>query len=252
MSKWSVTLLFIGLALFLVCDGSPLSHESSDPDEMYTAGMPGFAKRLFKECKKNTGSIFAFAAVMEAYANSTMCLSQFDGQSFMMAVDQLTDATRTAFFSKYCAEARTLFSCFDAVQASSRPCLNERDFNLLKGVTNSIPKALDLVCKNDGEIIYKLKSEKNQVCFMQKVDQLKMCVSTFETSWNYDWNAAELTKDQCSVITSYRQCMKEQLDACNLSDALRIFDIVKDAFLLQTPCVNSKVDLIDMNSANEV
>ncbi|XP_049542590.1 27 kDa hemolymph protein-like [Anopheles darlingi] len=256
MSKLSITLLVVGLSLLVVCNGSSLSREPSEASDLDTSGLSGFAKRLFKECKKNTGAYDAFAAVMEAYHNSTICLTKFDAQSFMVDLNQLSTETRTGFFSKYCSEARSLISCFDGVQASWRPCLQERDFNIMKGVVNSIPKALDFVCQNDGEIVFKLKDEQRQACFMPKIEQIRECVNTFESNWNYDWNAYELTQDQCSIITSYRQCIKDHLDACNMSDAIRIFDIVKDAFFLQTPCVNSaeksKVNLIDKNTADEV
>ncbi|ETN67917.1 hypothetical protein AND_000254 [Anopheles darlingi] len=66
MSKLSITLLFIGLSLLVVCDGSPLSDENSEPDEIDTTGWSGFSLKLINQCKQNTGSNAAFLAVLES------------------------------------------------------------------------------------------------------------------------------------------------------------------------------------------
>ncbi|XP_035788743.1 27 kDa glycoprotein-like isoform X1 [Anopheles albimanus] len=191
---------------------------------------------------------------MESLENDSRCVLKFDVESFKNDFDQLTNATRTAFFTKYCSEARPLVSCFDGVLVSSRPCVKESGFKVIQAFYDSIPKALDLVCKNDGEIIFKMKDETRKKCFAQEGKQISVCINTYTRSvlWNFllpnmelpiiQWNY-EVTQDKCGTLTSYRQCLKEPLDACDLSDLISIYDVPMNAMLSLTPCANNKEEL---------
>ncbi|XP_035788746.1 27 kDa glycoprotein-like [Anopheles albimanus] len=244
MSKLSVKSLFIGLSLLIVCAGSPLSHESSESNESVEPNKLDFFQKLREQCRNNTGSDDAFLVLMESFENVSRCVLKFDVEGFKNDFDQLTNATRTAFFTKYCSEARPLVSCFDGVLVSSRPCVKESGFKVIQAFYDSIPKTLDLVCKNDGEIIFKMKDETRKKCFAQEGKQISVCVNTYARSaiWNDDWNY-ELTQDKCSTLTSYRQCLMEPLDACDLSDLISIYDVPMNAMLSLTPCGNNKEEL---------
>ncbi|XP_050093888.1 uncharacterized protein LOC126576625 [Anopheles aquasalis] len=239
MSKWSVILLFIGL--FVVSDGSPLSHESSDSGEVDTTGYSSFTLNLQLKCKENAGSNAAFWAVMESVEKTSICLSEFKTVSENLKRDfnQMTNETRTAFFTKYCSAARSALPCFDDVQATLRTCLKERGFKILKVVYNVFPKALNYVCKNDGEIIYKLKDPTRHDCLTQKFDQLSECARTVKRNLNFDGDITELTKDQCSILTTYRQCLKDTMDTCDLSDIVSIYDMIMNPVLRLSPCANN-------------
>ncbi|XP_050093889.1 27 kDa glycoprotein-like [Anopheles aquasalis] len=256
MSKWSVILLFIGL--FVVSDGSPLSHESSDSDEVDTTGHSTFTINLIKKCKKNTGSNAAFWAVMESAEKTSICLSEFNikAHSFKTDFDHMTNATRTAFFKKYCSEGRLLFSCFDDVQAHLRPCLGERDLKILNVTQTVFPETLDYVCKNDGEIIYKLKDQTRYECFTQKFDQVFECARNGETGVFYGWDIFELTQDQCSILMAFRECLKNTMDTCDLSDVVSLYDMIVNPILRLSLCANStekpKDETHQENSTDEV
>uniref|UniRef100_A0A2M4DIY9 Putative secreted protein n=1 Tax=Anopheles darlingi TaxID=43151 RepID=A0A2M4DIY9_ANODA len=258
MSKLSITLLFIGLSLLVVCDGSPLSDENSEPDEIDTTGWSGFSLKLINQCKQNTGSNAAFLAVLESVEKTVTCVSQFDTVRQNLKIDffQMTNATREAFFTKYCPKARPFLSCFDGALASLRPCLKEREFNFVKTFIESIPETVHLACKNDGEILFQLRDETRQECFRQRFEQLSMCADVAKRTWNFDLDFSELMQGHCSIITDYRECAKEQLDACNLSDIISIYDVPMNAILGLTSCAKNKeepkVETHQNNSTDEV
>uniref|UniRef100_A0A2M4CIX6 Putative secreted protein n=1 Tax=Anopheles darlingi TaxID=43151 RepID=A0A2M4CIX6_ANODA len=235
MSKFSVTLLFIGLSLLVVCDGSALSNESSDSNEYEVTGI---LEEVRKQCKKNTGSNAAFRVVIESVDTTFMCISRFEADNFMNDFNRLTNATRGIFFPKYCPKVRSLISCHDNMIATIQTCLKEGTVKMVQALYDSIPEALTLACKNDGEIIFKLKDVKRQRCIMQKGDQMSACVNTLKNSLIGDWEDSKLTQEQCSILTNFRQCLKDQLDHCDLSDIISIYDVPMNAMLRLTPCGN--------------
>ncbi|XP_035794896.1 uncharacterized protein LOC118468184 [Anopheles albimanus] len=218
-------------------------------------GFSGLTLKLQTQCKRNSGSNTAFWAVMVSVEKTALCLSKIQNlkQSFKNDFfDQLTNATRTAFFTKYCSEVRSALPCFDDLQDKLRACLKDQVLNVVKAVFNSLPETVDFICKNNGEIIFKMKDQSRQDCLRQKFDQL----SEVKRNWNIDWDISELTLDQCSILTTYRQCLKDTMDACDLSDIVTIFDMIINPMLRLTPCAsnteNSTVETYQTNSIDEV
>uniref|UniRef100_T1DHR6 Putative secreted protein n=1 Tax=Anopheles aquasalis TaxID=42839 RepID=T1DHR6_ANOAQ len=253
MSKLSVSLLFIGLSLLAVCDGSALSSESSESDEHEVGGMLGEVR---KQCKRNTGSNAAFSVVMEALEKSMDCVADFDNKNFKIDYNELTNASRGTFFGKYCPKLRSLVSCQDSMLAAVQPCLKKGTFNIVQAVYNSIPEALELVCKNDGEIIMNLKDPQRRECLEQKAQQISTCFYTFAEGRSRDFDFLELTQEECSSFTNFRQCLKNPLHPCDMSDFVSILDIPMNAILPVTPCVNhtevQNVNLPENNTIVEV
>uniref|UniRef100_A0A2M4BXN6 Putative secreted protein n=1 Tax=Anopheles marajoara TaxID=58244 RepID=A0A2M4BXN6_9DIPT len=253
MFKWTVTLFFVGLSLLVVCDGSALSSESSDSNEYEVVGILG---EIRKQCKSNTGSNAAFSVVMESVEQAMECVSHFDAENFVIDFDELTNATRGAFFAKYCPKVRSLVSCHDGMLVAVRPCLKKGTFNIVQALFDSIPEALDLACENDGEIVFKLKDQQRLECMGQKESQMKVCANALTNNLNGEWEDSKLTQEQCSMLTNFRQCLKDQLDLCDLSDFISIYDIPMNAMLSLTPCGNRtqepSVYLLDNNSIVEV
>ncbi|XP_035788744.1 uncharacterized protein LOC118465003 isoform X2 [Anopheles albimanus] len=99
-----------------------------------------------------------------------------------------------------------------------------------------------------------MKDETRKKCFAQEGKQISVCINTYTRSvlWNFllpnmelpiiQWNY-EVTQDKCGTLTSYRQCLKEPLDACDLSDLISIYDVPMNAMLSLTPCANNKEEL---------
>ncbi|XP_049546566.1 27 kDa hemolymph protein-like [Anopheles darlingi] len=254
MSKLSISFFFIGLALLGVwtwpCDGSPLSRDSSESNETDNVGK--MLQEIRAQCIKNTGSDTDFPKFMASVEHSMMCLADFDTEKFKIDFNELTNATRGTFFPKYCHKIRSFVSCINISLIYMQPCLESSAFQIAKALIDSIPEASNLACKNDGEIIFQLKDEERKECIMQKEDEISTCFNTFKTDMNGIIDFAELKQDQCGPLTNFRQCLKDILDHCDLSDIVSVYDIPLNAMLPLTPCANytqtTMVHLLDNNS----
>uniref|UniRef100_A0A2M4D190 Putative secreted protein n=1 Tax=Anopheles darlingi TaxID=43151 RepID=A0A2M4D190_ANODA len=250
MSKLSVTLLFVGLSLLVVCNGSPLPRESSESNESNES-----LEDIREQCIENTGSDADFPKFMASVEQAMLCLAGFDSKNFINDIRHLSNATRATFFPKYCPKIRSLVSCIDGSLLGMQPCLDEDVFKIAEALIESIPDAVDLACKNDGEIFLKLEDEEHQECIMENTVQLSECVETLSTNFDNAIELFELTQDQCRELVIFRECIKEQLDPCDLSDIVSIYDIPMNAILPLTPCANytqtPMVHLLDKNSVGE-
>uniref|UniRef100_A0A2M4AC54 Putative conserved secreted protein n=1 Tax=Anopheles triannulatus TaxID=58253 RepID=A0A2M4AC54_9DIPT len=254
MFKLSVTLLFIGLSLLVVCDGSPAAARSSESNE--SNEVDEFLTEMREMCKNNTGSDEAFPNFMQSVEQGMMCAMSFDVDNFVTDLEKLTNATRTTFFSNYCPKLRTVSSCKDGILTGMKPCLEADDFKIVEALAGIIPDAVELICKNDGSIIFQMEDETRLECIGSKVDELTVCATSVASTWNDDSDISELTPDQCSGLINFRQCIKEKLDSCQMSEVLGIYDLFHNALFRMTPCLNStvvpQVELIDNNAIVEV
>uniref|UniRef100_A0A087YUA3 Uncharacterized protein n=2 Tax=Anopheles darlingi TaxID=43151 RepID=A0A087YUA3_ANODA len=240
MSKLSVSLLFIGLALLAVWtgpgDGSPLSRESSESIETDNVGK--MLQEIRAQCIKNTGSDADFPKFMASVELAVVCLADFDTEKLKIDFNELTNATRATFFPKYCDKLRSFGSCINISLIYMQPCLKSSAFQIAKALIDSIPEASNLACKNDGEIIFQLKDEERKECIMQKEDEISACFNTFKTDMNGIIDFAELKQDQCGPLANFRECLKDILDHCDLSDIVSVYDIPLNTILPLAPCSN--------------
>ncbi|XP_050097045.1 27 kDa glycoprotein-like [Anopheles aquasalis] len=236
MIKLSVTLLFIGLSLLAVCNGSPLSGKSSNSNELN--GMANILGEIREQCIKNTGSDEAFDGFMISSQLAMMCVGNIDIENFLIDIFQLTNATRGTFFPKYCQEMRSIVSCLNEMLPGMQPCLKESSFQIADAFIESLPEALDLACKNDGEVIMKLEDKDRKECIKPNADQFWECGDMLTNGIDNAFDLFKLNLDHCSELTSYRECINEQLEPCDLLDIVNIFDIPINAILPLTPCAN--------------
>lgn len=55
---------------------------------------------------------------------------------------------------RYCSQIRSALVCLDPPKEEFRKCLDANDAVILDGVVNAMPEAIDLICRNNGEILY--------------------------------------------------------------------------------------------------
>ncbi|ETN61237.1 hypothetical protein AND_007110 [Anopheles darlingi] len=236
-----------------------------------------------------------FFVVREFFASSksysvgeTLEEIHFDTKKLKIDFNELTNATRATFFPKYCDKMRSFVSCIDRSLMFMELCHSSSTIHIGKALIESISAVSNLACKNDGEIIF---HEEHKECIMQKEDEISACFNTFKKIRNGIIHFTELTQDQCrssagnlerkkgdrcnlrvplqnateiiacdrsslSILTNFRQCLKDQLDHCDLSDIISIYDVPMNAMLRLTPCGNhteeQQVGLIESNSIVEV
>ncbi|XP_058125890.1 27 kDa hemolymph protein-like [Anopheles ziemanni] len=245
------------LALFAVTSAMPQPGSDSSSEE--SAETREFMEEIRTMCRNNSGSDEAYVALMEAFQSAMMCaMTSIDLDSFMSDAYTLSNETRSTFFPKYCPQLKRAGTCLDDLLKAARPCLEEDDFTIVKALTGIFPDAVDLICKNDGEIIFKLDEPKYQECVDKLSDNVMECVVPFAAE-SEDWDISHLTQTQCGTLSGLRQCIEGKLNVCKAPDLISVYDLFHNMLFRMTPCRNyvtgvekTKVTEIDNNAINEV
>ncbi|ETN57887.1 hypothetical protein AND_010536 [Anopheles darlingi] len=235
MSKLNVTLLFIGLSMLVVwteaTEGDPFFRENYESNESTEWARKETKRR--EQCIKNTGSDAAYTEYTESFYKFLSCSPRQFQASLSDDFDQLTNETRGAFYSKYCARVPSVVSCLEESLMGMQPCLKQGTSQIAAAFVRSIPEAADLGCKNDGEILFQLKDEKRKECLNRKADEISICMSIF-TERVSDLSA--LTRDHCSIFKNVKSCVTRILKYCDFEDLVSIFDVSVNAMLGVMPC----------------
>ncbi|XP_058061248.1 27 kDa hemolymph glycoprotein-like [Anopheles bellator] len=240
------------LIVLTVVNGSPVANpESSEESEETKEAL----REMQELCRNNSGSDQAYTNVVEEVTKTMVCFAKFDFETFFEDFDQLSNETRTTFFDNYCPKLRSAVACKNGLITAVRPCLDEDDFGIVEGLVGIIPDAVELLCKNNGEIVFKLEDEDVLECAIKSMDQFMECGNAV-MNMAESWELSHLTQEQCGVVTDLRKCFKEKLAVCKAPDLISIYDLFHNALIRMTPCRNyveqPKVTMIDNNAINEV
>ncbi|KFB50698.1 AGAP006275-PA-like protein [Anopheles sinensis] len=243
--------LFVALSVLALMAGAramfPPPEQSSSPEALH------FMTGIQKLCQNNSDSEDAFPTLMNSFQGTMMCaMMNVDMQSFMMDFNVLSNETRATFFPRYCPQLKRAGSCLDGPLNAAKPCLQEYDFTLLKAMVGIYPDAVDLICKNDGEIVFKLKEPKYKECIDKLSENVMECAVPFVIQAQH-WEMSQLTRTQCGTITDLRQCLARKLTVCEAPDLINVYDLFHNTLFSVTPCRNyvSKVTEIEDNTVNE-
>lgn len=248
--KIRTTVLLLGVvALCAVTQASPLGKPADSSSEE-SAETGEFLRELQEMCRNNSGSDAAFEQLAASAQNAMMCaFSSIDLEAFAADVDALTNETRTTFFPRYCPQMRTAYSCLDKLMVDFRPCMEEDDYTIVQAISGIVPDAVDLICKNDGELLFKLEEPKYTECLEKVSDNFEECLVFFNNT--DDWDISHMTRDQCSQLTGFRQCLQDKLNVCKAPDLIDVFDLFYNTLFRMTPCRNyveiQKVIEVDNN-----
>lgn len=257
MAKLSLVAALGMLALFAVARAMPQFGSDSSSEE--SAETRQFMEEIRTMCRNNSGSDDAYGALMESMQTTMMCaMTSIDLESFMMDVNTLSNETRGTFFPQYCPQLKRAGSCLDDLLKTARPCLEEDDFTIVKALTGIFPDAVDLICKNDGEIIFKLDDPNYKECVDKLSDNVMECIVPF-ASESENWDISHLTQSQCGTLSGLRQCIERKLNVCKAPDLIGVYDLFHNTLFRMTPCRNyvtgvpdTKLTEIDNNAINEV
>ncbi|XP_058123340.1 27 kDa hemolymph protein-like [Anopheles ziemanni] len=262
MEKFSLLAALGVLALLAVARAMPQPGSDSSSEESVETDRNRTKQHvvaLRTMCRKNTGSEMAFVFLAVAMQTALSCAeTAFDGESFMSDIDTLSNETRTEFFSTYCPQLKGVGLCLDDLVKAARPCLEEDDFTIVKALTGVFPDAVDLICKNDGEIIFQYDGPEYEECFVKLVDHVSECAVPFAAEKEY-WDISHLTQTQCGTLSGLRQCIDDKLNVCKAPDLMNVYDLFHNKLFRMTPCHSyvsdvekTKVTEIDNNAINEV
>uniref|UniRef100_A0A182SFY5 DUF19 domain-containing protein n=1 Tax=Anopheles maculatus TaxID=74869 RepID=A0A182SFY5_9DIPT len=120
-----------------------------------------------------------------------------------------------------------------------------------------LPDAVELICKNDGEIFFKLDEPKYSECFYKMPDFYVECVSIINATDTDDWDISHLSRDQCGQLTGFRECVKSKVDICKAPDLISVYDLFHNTLFRMTPCRNYEeieqaIQVINYNDLNAI
>ncbi|XP_058125887.1 27 kDa glycoprotein-like isoform X1 [Anopheles coustani] len=177
------------------------------------------------KCRYNTGSDEAYITLVKAMRSAIKCVkTSVDLENFMSDVDTISNATRNTFFPKYCPQLKRAGPCLGDVVKATRPCMNDIIFKNVRAVASMYPDAVDLVCKTDGEIIFKLAEPKYKECVEKLSDNVNECSVPFAVL-RENWDISNLTETQMGTFSGLRQCMEDKLNDCEAPDLIGVYDM---------------------------
>ncbi|XP_058125888.1 27 kDa hemolymph glycoprotein-like isoform X2 [Anopheles coustani] len=176
-------------------------------------------------CRRNSGSDDAYIALTEAIGTAIVCvMSSVDVKHFISDVDTISNETRGTLFPKYCPQLKRAGPCLGDVVKATRPCMNDIIFKNVRAVASMYPDAVDLVCKTDGEIIFKLAEPKYKECVEKLSDNVNECSVPFAVL-RENWDISNLTETQMGTFSGLRQCMEDKLNDCEAPDLIGVYDM---------------------------
>uniref|UniRef100_A0A182WCG2 Secreted protein n=1 Tax=Anopheles minimus TaxID=112268 RepID=A0A182WCG2_9DIPT len=248
-----IVLIIVYIRSHVVTIASPVGNPADSSEESAETGE--IVKELQEMCRNNSGSDAAFEQLQASGQLAMLCtFSAVELEPLMADLDTLSNETRKAFFSRYCPQLRNAYSCVGKLVDDFRPCLEEDDFTIVQAISGIVPDAIELVCKNDGDILYKLEEPKYAECLDKVSDSFEECLGFFNNT--DDWDISHMTRDQCGQLTGFRQCLQDKLNICKAPDLIDVFDLFYNTLFRMTPCRNyveiQKVIEVDNNELNSV
>ncbi|XP_065084839.1 27 kDa hemolymph protein-like [Ochlerotatus camptorhynchus] len=195
--------------------------------------------RIELACYEKTGSSQTFEAIGASFAFVPVCFfMKIDGVDFMNDLDRLNTnaSTRHEFFPKYCPQIRNVLPCLDPPMNELSKCLDDDDTLILHGTYNAMPEALDLICENDGEILFQ-EGASLEVCMKNYYNYSEECGDLVSNSTNI-MAVSKYGEAQCGELSQVRDCMQSKFNECNGPRLMDVFDVFWSAVLKNSPCRN--------------
>lgn len=208
------------------------SEESTDLKEYFV--------QIQTMCYEKTNSSEAFDALLASMYGVPDCIQgMVDLPSFMQDFGDLSASTRNEMFPKYCSQIRSALVCLDPPKEEFRKCLDANDAVILDGVVNAMPEAIDLICRNNGEILYK-DNANYHVCMSKYSSYAAECAGMVSNETDF-MEISKFGPSQCDELTNVRNCMGGKFDECNGPQVMEVFDIFWRALIKGTPCKEMNV-----------
>lgn len=164
--------------------------------------------------------------------------------TFMSDFYALSNETRTTFFPRYCPQMKNATSCVNRLPERVKPCLEESEFTFFKAAFDTFPHLVDLICKDDGEILLRLVERNYDKCVMRDIHRL--CIEPFQKVYN-DWDMSHLTTSQCGAINDMKHCAVRKLNMCQAPELVSLYDRFHNELIRDTPCREIMTNVSDTN-----
>lgn len=143
--------------------------------------------------------------------------------------------------------------CITQVTDMVRQCVEPDRIALYDTFVSTIPEAVDLICKNDGELIFgkfgnTIINSLNNIWIYTAVDgpNFKECskklprylddCSSHIASFADTMDLAAYGEYQCTELDKVRQCYKKELADCRAPRMIELFDLFYRPVVKASPC----------------
>lgn len=216
-------------------DNNQIDRSTSSSEEL--SDFKEYITQIQTMCYEKTNSTETFQNLLVSMYGVPLCLqATVDLPSLMNDVSDLDASTRHELFPKYCSQIRSALVCLDPPKEEFRKCLDPNDAVILDSVVNAMPEAIDLLCKNDGEILFKDDANYN-VC-MDKYSNYATECATLVSNETDLMEVSKFGRPQCNELFNVRNCMEGKFNECNGPQVMQVFDVFWRAFIRNTPCKN--------------
>ncbi|XP_058125895.1 uncharacterized protein LOC131267135 [Anopheles coustani] len=94
---------------------------------------------------------------------------------------------------------------------------------------------IDMICKNDGELIFTLAEPKIKECISELRDNVTECTLPFAVK-SEDCDISHLTPTQVEAFSDLRQCIEDKLNVCAAPDLISVYGVFHNALFRFNSC----------------
>lgn len=245
----SARLILVTLAVAIYgassVDGLPSSIDSSSSEET-TMELIGSLER---QCLERTGSPETFEKLVAGFTFAPMCFAgHLDLDGLISGFDGLDDSNRVQYFDTYCPQLNQSLQCVNPLFDLLRKCWDGEELAVWDTMFNIVPEALNLICKDHGEIFFRLDSPEYEKCVASFEDYAVECSGKISNSTETMY-LSRLNKEQCYELREFRNCVAEKLNICKASAIIELTDVFYRPLIKASSCVKY-IDLEPNNPAD--
>ncbi|ETN61235.1 hypothetical protein AND_007111 [Anopheles darlingi] len=198
--------------------------------------------QFWERCQNNTESDGVLIGAYRSVRMGDHCVRRIEFEELWSDLQLITNETRKSFFEEYCPQLRMFNICLSAIVDNLKPCYKEIEYNVPRELASVVPAAVELLCKDDGEIFFRAIDYGHRMeCLRDWDAKVKGCFTIFEEMQPV--YSFLLTQEQCSMFTSFRQCLNEKNEraeeGCQISPVATIYDLFYNALFRSGGCRNA-------------
>ncbi|XP_019536532.2 uncharacterized protein LOC109407823 isoform X1 [Aedes albopictus] len=240
----SARLILVTLAVAIYAasavDGSPTSSSSEETMEVIES--------LERQCLQRTGSSETFEKLVAGFTFAPMCFAgHLDLDGLISGFDELNDSNRVQYFDTYCPQLNQSLQCVNPLFDLLRKCWDGEELAIWDIMFNMVPEALNLICKDHGEIFFRLDRPEYSMCVTRFEDYAVECAGKISNSTE-TMHLSKLNEEQCYELREFRSCVAQKLDICKASGIIELADVFYKPLMKASSCAK----YIDLEPNNPV
>lgn len=208
----------------LVCvaavGGYPLAVDSSQSQE-----TTELLESLHKQCFQSTGSTETYEELVVGFAFLPICFADhLDLDGIAGDLGELDKTNRVQFFDTYCPQVNQSLQCIQPVMVQLRKCFAGEELEVMDILINMVPEAVNLICKDHGEIFFRLDAPEYEKCMPNFETYALECSAKISN----ETEALDLSKfgeEQCHELKDFRACIADKLEICKAPGIIDLFDL---------------------------